>query len=228
LKHGLDLEIQKPITIIVGSNGSGKSTILEAIAAQCGFSLTGGTKNIAHRSSEREELSSFLRLGWLPKVTQGFFFRAETFFNLVDTIDQLASESGEYSAYTPYGGSSMRAQSHGQSFMAVFENRFGSRGTYIIDEPEAALSPERQMDFIRLMRKLERKGDAQIIMATHSPMIMAYPSATLLEISNSGLRPIEFHETNHFKIMRNFCLNPDGFMDGLVFEADELIDEEDV
>jgi len=219
-QNGLDFTFERSITIFVGANGSGKSTILEAIAAQCGFSLSGGTKNIAHRSMEGENLSQFVRLSWLPRVTQGFFFRAETFFQLVETVDQLANEPGGHVAYRPYGGVSMRERSHGQSFMAVFENRFGSRGTYIIDEPEAALSPERQLDFLKLLRRLDRKGDAQVIMATHSPILMAYPDAALIQISSQGLSPIEFHETAHFKIVREFALNPDGFIAGVLLDAE--------
>ncbi|MBN8608365.1 MAG: AAA family ATPase [Caulobacterales bacterium] len=226
LRGGLDVELTSPITIVVGANGSGKSTILEAIASHCGFALTGGNKNIAHRSSEHEHLADFLRLSWLPKMTEGFFFRAETFFQFIDTIDQLAEESGAR-IYDSYGGVSMRERSHGQSFMAVFENRFGRRGLYLMDEPEAALSPQRQVDFLHLLRRLEREGQSQIIMATHSPMLMAYPSATLLEVSDAGLKPIEFHETTHFKIWRQFALNPDGFMAGVMMDADEAADASD-
>ncbi len=218
-RAGFDLEITKPITILVGANGSGKSTILEAIAAHCGLALTGGTKNVAHRTAEDELLSRFLRFSWMPKVTQGFFFRAETFFSFVDVIDQLAREGGD--AYGPYGGVSMRKRSHGQSFMAVFENRFGSRGIYLMDEPEAALSPQWQVEFLKMLRRLEQRGESQVIIATHSPMIMAYPSASLLEISEAGLAPIEFHNTQHFRMTRSFALNPDGFMAGIMLDAED-------
>lgn len=224
-RNGLDLQLKTPITIIVGANGSGKSTLLEGLASSCGFSLSGGSKNIAHLASEKEKLSQYLRLSWLPKVTEGFFFRAETFFQLVDTIDKLADEPGGYGAFSSYGGVSMRERSHGQSFMAVFENRFGSRGTYIIDEPEAALSPARQIDFLKLLRRLELGENAQVIIATHSPIIMAYPTATLLHLSDSGLKPTEFHETEHFKIIRNFALNPDGFIAGVLMDVEENLDD---
>jgi predicted ATPase len=148
-QKGFDWELTSPITILVGANGSGKSTILEAIAAHCGFALTGGTKNVAHRTSEEESLSRFLRFSWMPKVTERFFFRAETFFSFVDLLDQLAREPYGAATYDSYGGVSMRLRSHGQSFMAVFENRFGSQGLFLMDEPEAALSPQWQIEFLK-------------------------------------------------------------------------------
>ena len=227
-RNGFDWEITNPITIIVGANGSGKSTILEAIAAHCGFALTGGTKNIAHRTDEEELLSRSLRLSWLPKVTEGFFFRAETFFSFIDVIDQVAKEDpgGPGATYASYGGASMRTRSHGQSFMAVFGNKFGFRGLYLMDEPEAALSPRWQIEFLKLLRKLERRGESQVIIATHSPMIMAYPTASLLQVTEAGLAPIEFHNTEHFRIARSFALNPDGFMAGVMMDADEQEDRE--
>lgn len=121
----------------------------------------------------------------------------------------------------------MRRRSHGQSFMAVFENRFGSQGLYLMDEPEGALSPQWQVEFLKMLRKLERRGQSQVIIATHSPIIMAYPSASLLEVSERGLTPIEFHNTQHFRIARSFALNPDGFMSGLLMDADEETERED-
>ena len=223
-RNRFDWELSNAITILVGANGSGKSTILEAIAAHCGFALTGGTKNVAHRTAEDEFLSHSLRFSWMPKVTEGFFLRAETFFSFVDVLDQLAREPYGGATYGGYGGVSMRLRSHGQSFMAVFENRFGSQGMCLMDEPEAALSPQWQVEFLKMLRRLERRGESQVIIATHSPMIMAYPSATLLEISENGLTPVEFHNTEHFRIARSFALNPDGFMAGLLMDADE--DEE--
>lgn len=226
-RSGFEWELTSPITILVGANGSGKSTILEAIAAHCGFALTGGTKNVAHRTAEDESLSNSLRFSWMPKVTEGFFFRAETFFSFVDVLDQLAREPGGGATFGSYGGVSMRTRSHGQSFMAVFENRFGSQGLYLMDEPEAALSPQWQVEFLKLLRKLERRGESQVIIATHSPMIMAFPSASLLEVSERGLQPIEFHDTPHFRIARSFALNPDGFMAGLLMDADEEEEREE-
>lgn len=226
-REGFDWEITQPITILVGANGSGKSTILEAIAAHCGLALTGGTKNVAHRTAEDEFLSQSLRFSWMPKVTEGFFFRAETFFSFVDVLDQLAREPYGGATYDSYGGVSMRLRSHGQSFMAVFENRFGSQGIYLMDEPEAALSPQWQIEFLKMLRRLERRAESQVIIATHSPMIMAYPSASLLEITAKGLTPVEFHNTQHFKIARSFALNPDGFMAGLIMDADEDEERED-
>jgi predicted ATPase len=227
--QAFDWEITTPITIIVGANGSGKSTILEAIAANVGFALTGGTRNVAHFTSEDETLSQHLRFSWLPRVTKGFFFRAETFFTFVAMLDDVAREAREHGApdgMEAYGGKSFRERSHGQSFMTLFEHQFGSRGFFLMDEPESALSPQWQIEFLKLMRRMERQGQAQLVIATHSPMVMAYPGATLLQVTDKGLRPIMFHETEHFRTTRNFALNPDGFMAGVMFDADEEIEQE--
>lgn len=128
------------------------------------------------------------------------------------------AEEGDVQAYDPYGGISMRKRSHGQSFMDVFENRFGCRGVYILDEPEAGLSPMFQLEFLKLLRRLENSGEAQVIMATHSPLLMAYPGATLLEVSGEGITPVGLHGTAHFRLLRDFYLNPEGFVSELLSE----------
>jgi len=215
------IDFNSQVTIIVGDNGIGKSTLLEAIASHCGFSLTGGTKNHAHMSSEDETLSKYLRFSWLPKVTRGFFLRAETFFSFIQNIDSIAGDSGS-GIYNAYGGKSLRERSHGESFIEIFENQFGGQGIFILDEPEAALSPMRQMDFLKLLHRMYHGKECQIIIATHSPMIMAYPHAQLIRMTSEGIKEVEFHETQHFKILRDFYLNPDGFIAGALMEEDEF------
>lgn len=215
-----EIDFSKRITIIVGDNGVGKSTILEAIASSCGFALLGGSGSHAHINGETEGLSKFMRLSWMPKVSRGFFLRAETFFSFIQSIDKLARETGR-GIYDGYGGRSLKERSHGESFLALFEHRFGKQGVYILDEPEAALSPQRQLDFLKLIRRMDRSEQCQIIIATHSILLMAYPDAQLLRITETGIEQVEFHETPHFKILRNFCLNPDGFMAGVLMDADE-------
>lgn len=214
LKTGsLDLDLTRKVTIIVGDNGTGKSALLEGIAALCGFSLLGGSRNHVNYDTETAPLSRYLRLSWKPKVTSGFFLRAETIFSFAQTIDTIAREGGA-AIYDSYGGKSLTERSHGETFLSLFQNRFGRQGIYLMDEPEAALSPSRQLDFLRAIKEMDDGDECQLIIATHSVLVMAYPNAQLLAISDRGIRPIEFHQTKHFKIMRDFCLDPDSFMAG--------------
>lgn len=217
-KNGaVDIEFEKKVTIFVGDNGAGKSTLLEGIAAQCGFSLIGGNKNHATYNTETASLAPYLRLAWKPKVTSGFFIRAETMFSFIGAIDSLARDTGA-GLYHAYGGKSLAERSHGEAFLSVFENRFGRQGIYILDEPEAALSPERQLDFMRLIKGLEAGDACQIIIATHSVLLMAYPGAQLMRITDSGIRKVQFDQMPHFRILRNFCLDPDAFIEGALLD----------
>lgn len=154
----LQLDFERPITIIVGENGTGKSTLLEGIADLCGFNLSGGNRNhMFNRDRDQPTIASALRGSWLPKVTRGFFLRAESFFNFGHYIDRLDHSGGDPRA--PYGGKSLHEQSHGESFLALFTNKFHGQALYILDEPEAALSPRRQLEFVKVMRMLERKAN---------------------------------------------------------------------
>jgi predicted ATPase len=200
-----DFEIvfDKSVTILVGENGSGKSTLLEALAAVAGFSDGGGGRGHAPvgRSSlsanDGGDLADLLRAAWLPKVGNGFFFRAETFFSLLRYIDESGSR---------WGGHLHR--SHGEGFLSFFEQRTAEQGLYIFDEPESALSPDRQFDFLRLLRRLQREGMAQIIMATHSPILMALPDADLRQIDAHGIHPTVLEDTSHYRIYKEFMLYP--------------------
>ncbi|MGE0667561.1 MAG: AAA family ATPase [Sphingomonadales bacterium] len=216
LKHGLDLTFDRPITIIVGDNGAGKSTLLEAIAENCGFSLMGGTRNHTNFNTKEESLAKHLRFGWTPRVPKGFFLRAETLALFVDTIDRIAGDDPRI--LDAYGGKSLDVRSHGETFMALFENQFGRQGIYILDEPEAALSPERQLQFLRLLRRMEDSELCQLVIATHSPLLMAYPTARLLRVSDQGLTELEFHQTKNFRILRDFYVDPDSFIAGLFMD----------
>jgi predicted ATPase len=213
----LDLSFSVPITVVVGENGTGKSTLLEAIADACGFNPGGGSADHRFGHENASPLTAHLRFSWLPKVSRGFFMRAESFFNLASYIDELAHEHP--SAHAPYGGKSLHRQSHGEAFLALFENRFGPDSIYVLDEPEAALSPSRQLVFLRVLRMLERQN-CQVILATHSPILMAYPGAEILSIEEDGsIRRIGFRETSHYLLLREFIKNPDTFV-GLALDAD--------
>jgi predicted ATPase len=223
----LQLDFERPITIIVGENGTGKSTLIEGIAGQCGFNLSGGNRNHAYSSDlNASPLSHALRLSWLPKVTRGFFLRAESFFNFGHYIDNLPPDFSCANPRDPYGGKSLHEQSHGESFLALFRNKFHGQAIYILDEPEAALSMQRQLQFLKVMRMLELEGESQFIMATHSPILMAYPRAQLLMFDGRMIREVSLSETPHYQLTRAFVMNPKAMMDELFAEVNaELANE---
>jgi predicted ATPase len=219
LLNGFELGFDQAITIIVGENGTGKSTLLEGIAALAGFDEAGGGKGHMPVDHSRAmevmggQLSKALRASWLPKITGGgWFFRAETFFSVARYLDEVNREPG--SGGTP---PDFLSHSHGEGFLRFFEERCQRQGTFIFDEPESALSPARQIEFLKLMRRMDDIGHCQIIMATHSPMLMAYPGAQLLRLTKYGLEPVTVKETDHFRVMREFCYDPKGFVEA-VFE----------
>lgn len=192
------------MTFFVGENGSGKSTLLEAVAECCGFSPEGGGRD-HHRAvfADRSPLAQALKLAWLPKVTEGFFLRAESFYNFATYIQEVSD-------LRLYGGKSLHGQSHGESFMSLFSNRF-EQGIYILDEPEAALSPQRQLSFLRIIHDLVAPGHAQFLIATHSPIILSYPGAVLFTLDGEGMKEIDYRETRHFVVTRDFLNGPERF-----------------
>ena len=199
------LSFTTPVTILVGENGCGKSTLLEAIATHCGFHQGGGSRDHNYGNDHQEDLlAKALRLSWLPKVTQGFFFRAESFLGLSSYVDDLVQRWPEMRAY--YGERPLTAQSHGESFLALFRNRLGSRGRaiYLLDEPEAALSPRRQVAFLDLMAQWQRSTTVQVIMATHSPLLMSLAGARVLWMEGATVREVPYTETDHYRVMRTF------------------------
>jgi predicted ATPase len=213
LRDEFDLSFDRSITIIAGENGTGKSTLLEGIAVLAGYDEAGGGKGyrpVDHSGALEAmggKLSSAFRASWLPKVTNGWFFRAESFFSVARYLDQVSSPYADFLSH-----------SHGEGFMRFFEERCQRQGIYIFDEPESALSPARQMEFLKLMRRMDQSGHCQIIMATHSPMLMAYPDARLLRLSKYGLEPVTVKETDHYKVMREFCADPAGFVEAAIDE----------
>ncbi len=204
--HSLDLHPK--VTFFAGENGSGKSTLLEGIAQAAGFDKEGGSKNFNRLEREPwSELGRCMELEpWLRKEKDGFFLRAESFFNVATRIDEL----GIPLKY--YGGKSPHEQSHGESFLALAANRFAGEGLYLLDEPEAALSPARQLSFLRIMHLLIEGMSSQFIISTHSPILMAYPEAWIYHFTEDGLTRIEYEETEHFRFTRDFLNNREAFL----------------
>lgn len=209
---GFEVALREPITFVLGENGAGKSTLLEAVALGCGFSPLGGSRNQGAGYMQRvdegdpdatandlpeESLARALRLSWLPKVTKGFFFRAESFFDLTGFLDD---------------GAALHTMSHGESFLHFMNARLGDtqRAIYILDEPEAALSPARQLEFLRLVDRWRRSGNVQAFIATHSPILMAYPYAQLMLLDEFGWREAKWRETSHYAIYKRFLNDPEG------------------
>jgi predicted ATPase len=200
------IEFHPDVTFIIGENGCGKSTLLEAIAAAWGFNPEGGSINFRFSTREsHSELYKYLRLvRSTTRPRDGFFLRAESFFNVATNIEQMDKESsGGAPIISSYGGRSLHEQSHGESFMALLVNRLYGNGLYIFDEPEAALSPSRQMAALRRIHQLVQ-NNSQFIMATHSPILMAYPNAKLLLLNAKGFSEIRYEETEYYCVMKRF------------------------
>ena len=213
LHDDFELSFDRSITIIAGENGTGKSTLLEGIAVLAGYDEAGGGKGyrpVDHSNAMEVmggDLSKALRASWLPRITNGWFFRAESFFSVARYLDAVRSPYADFLSH-----------SHGEGFLRFFEERCQRQGIFIFDEPESALSPARQIEFLKLMRRMEQSTICQIVMATHSPMLMAYPVARLLRLTKYGLEPVTVEETDHYKVMREFCDDPAGFVEAAIAE----------
>jgi len=223
LSDAFELSFDKPITIIVGENGVGKSTLLEGVAVLAGYDEAGGGKGympVDHSNAVEEmggQLSKALRASWLPKITNGWFFRAESFFSVARYLDEANSEE---IPNVPGGAPpDFLSHSHGEGFMRFFQERCQRQGIFIFDEPESALSPARQIEFLKLLHRMENSKICQVVMATHSPMLMAYPTARLLRLTKYALEPVKVEQTDHFRLMREFCQDPTGFVEGAIAGA---------
>ena len=205
------LRFHPDVTFIIGENGSGKSTLLEAIAAAWGFNPEGGTINFRFSTrSSHSDLYDYLRLvRSTRRPKDGFFLRAESFFNLATNIEHMDAEP----SFAPpiidsYGRRSLHEQSHGESFLALLLNRFGGNGIYILDEPEAALSPTRQLAVLGRIHQLVLR-ESQFIIATHSPILMAYPRAKIVLLEENGFAEVRYEETEHYAVTKEFMSDPE-------------------
>ena len=197
-----NLPLEKPVTFFVGENGTGKSTLIEAIAVAMGFNGEGGSRDFFFSTQDtHSELCDYLTISKSMWPKDGFFLRAESFYNTASYLE-------ENSTMARYGGVSFHEQSHGESFLALAMNRFEGNGLYILDEPESALSPQRLMSLLVVIDELV-KNNSQFIIATHSPILMAYPNADILEFSERGIQKVGYRETEHYKITKQFIDMPE-------------------
>jgi predicted ATPase len=210
LKDFEEIEFHPKVTFFVGENGAGKSTLIEALAIAWGFNAEGGSKNFNFKSVEsNSNLNKHLRLTkGVRRAKDGFFLRAESYFNVATQVDNLGAAHN-------YGDKSLHAQSHGESFFALFDKRFWGNGLYVLDEPEAALSPTRQLSMLVRMHDLIAKN-SQFVIATHSPIILAYPDAWIYQIGATGIQRVAYEETEHYQLTRSFLNRRQQMLDELL------------
>ncbi len=206
-----EISFRKSVTFFVGENGTGKSTLIEAIAIAMGFNPEGGTRNFCFSTNNsHSDLSDYLDISKGLPPQDGFFLRSESFYNVATNIDQIH-------VINNYGGVSLHEQSHGESFMALVDNRFAGNGLYILDEPEAALSPSRIMRLMCNMNELVKK-QSQFIISTHSPILMAFPDADIYQLTDSGIEQMPYQQTAHYQITKQFLDDPDRLLHVLLGE----------
>jgi predicted ATPase len=203
IRHLEELRLASPVTFFIGENGTGKSTLLEAIAVCAGFNAEGGSRNFRFATRETHSpLNQYLQLvrsGIRPR--DGYFLRAESFYNVASAVE-------DYGVTLSYGGDSLHAQSHGEAFMALVLNRLKGKGLYFFDEPESALSPTRQLSLMAAMQNLVDKG-SQFVIATHSPILLGFPGAEILLFDSGAITPIAYQDTEHYVVTRAFLERPD-------------------
>jgi predicted ATPase len=220
IQHLEQLVFPTPVTFLVGENGSGKSTLLEALAAAFGLNPEGGTKHVrfSSRASHSGLFEELLLSKTRPASTDSYFLRAESFYNLATTIEN----PNDYRAYDPEagGGRSLHDQSHGESFLSLVLHRLRGNGFYLFDEPEAALSPSRQLTLLAAMHQLVERG-SQFVIATHSPILLGFPGATIYQFGPHAPRAIAYRDTEHYQITRSFLEHPERMLRELMRDDEE-------
>jgi predicted ATPase len=197
------VNLQAPVTFFVGENGSGKSTVLRALAHRCGIHIWENTQRTCGRPNPfAERLYECLDLRWLGGTAPGSFFAAENFRNFAELVDAWAASDPGLLAY--FGGSSLTEKSHGQCNMAFFASRFRVPGLYLLDEPECALSPRRQLELRRILADASARGDAQFVVATHAPILLSLPGSRILSFDSSPVAEVAYHATDSYRLHRDF------------------------
>jgi predicted ATPase len=206
------LALETPVTLFVGENGTGKSTLLEAIAARCGIYIWQGPKRQRYENNPYESrLCDYISVNWRNGRVPGSFFGSSVFQDFARVLDEWALTDPGQLDY--FGGKSLISQSHGQSLMSYFRSRYARTGLYLMDEPETALSPRTQIDLVDLLIKMSRAGHAQFVIATHSPILLACPGARIYSFDQAPIRSLSYEETDHYRLFKAFMENPRGFFD---------------
>ncbi|MDQ7785345.1 MAG: AAA family ATPase [Desulfomonilaceae bacterium] len=212
-QHTSRVDFTSPVTFLTGENGTGKSAFLDAIARKGGFLPWGGSKiHRAHHNPYETQLANYMKLKLEPRHPYGFHFRAEAFFNFASSLDDILLDDPARDRY--YGGGSLNVLSHGESFLAFFKGySFQLNGLYLLDEPEAALSPQNQVEFVRIILDAVKNGSKQYIIATHSPIILGCPGSQILAFDSPPIRTIDYRDTASFAFYENFLSNPSRFFE---------------
>jgi predicted ATPase len=206
-----EVHFNTPITFFIGENGSGKSTLLEAISRKCRIHIWGESScRRAKYNPHEKTLHHYLTVHWKDGVVPGSYFGSQIFHRFAELLETWSI--GDPGVLDYFGGTSLVTQSHGQSLMSFFQNRFGIKGLYLLDEPETALSPKTQLLFLKLLNETSRAGLAQFVIATHSPILLALPGAEIYSFNEPELKKVRYEETDYFRIYREFLLNREGFL----------------
>ncbi len=203
LRETRRIDLRVPVTFFVGENGSGKSTVLQAIARKCGIHIWKNTGRMRYeRNPYVERLHQYMEVSWADGIVPGSYFGSDTFRHFAESLDEWAVSDPAMLGY--FGGRSLVSQSHGQSLMSFFRSRYRIRGLFLLDEPETALSPKTQLELLRLLAEESAGGHAQFIVATHSPILLACPGAEILSFDHVPVRAVAYEDTEHFQVYRDF------------------------
>jgi predicted ATPase len=213
LRQTRSLFFFSPVTFLIGENGSGKTTLLEALARRCQIHIWSGMECTRSEPNPYEEtLFLYLHIVWTDGIVPGSFFSSQIFKNFAQLVDMWEADNPGQIEY--FGGKSLITQSHGQSIMSFFKARYKIKGLYLLDEPETALSPKSQLELLKLIQEMGAMGHAQFIIATHSPILMACPGATIYSFDHTPVKTIQYEDTEHYQIYKNFMENPGNYLKG--------------